>query len=333
MNRENKVSKMFSLARAAKITGYSQGHLNFLIRSKKLKGIKAGRNWVTSREWIEEYLQEYPNQKTGQIDKTSTAKHDLKPESQDKIHEISLDSSAWDSELPPRIHRKSGILFQDVNLLNLKNLLLKVKPRYFAISALALFLIIAGFNSDVWASQAWEKLTQIPVVGKIIEKTALKLEPISQFIAYLISNTGKKIANNQYFSHFASITVSPLSSLSQSLKSTLATTYLKLAEFLIPEYSLTSSSVPIRSSSIKQTVSQLPSTTQQQEQPPISVSERIIVQQQQSQPTNKLIITEKVTQVTQVTETIASADLTNLNEDLNNLDQEIDDLSSQIIKK
>lgn len=45
-----------SLGEAAKLTNYSQEYISLLCRQKKLKGTKIGRNWVTTKEWIENYV-------------------------------------------------------------------------------------------------------------------------------------------------------------------------------------------------------------------------------------------------------------------------------------
>jgi hypothetical protein len=46
-----------SLKEASEYSGYSQDYLNLRIRQGKLKGVKIGRNWVTKKEWIDEYKQ------------------------------------------------------------------------------------------------------------------------------------------------------------------------------------------------------------------------------------------------------------------------------------
>ena len=43
--------------KAAKLTGYAPGHLNSLVRKKKLKAEKIGRNWNTRKEWVDEFLE------------------------------------------------------------------------------------------------------------------------------------------------------------------------------------------------------------------------------------------------------------------------------------
>jgi len=45
-----------SLNEAAKHCDYSQEYLSLRIRQGKLRGKKFARNWVTKKEWLEEYL-------------------------------------------------------------------------------------------------------------------------------------------------------------------------------------------------------------------------------------------------------------------------------------
>lgn len=48
--------KYISLAEAAKLTNYSQDYISLLCRQGKLKAQKLGRNWVTTREWVRNYV-------------------------------------------------------------------------------------------------------------------------------------------------------------------------------------------------------------------------------------------------------------------------------------
>ncbi|MFA7171518.1 MAG: hypothetical protein WC180_06010 [Candidatus Paceibacterota bacterium] len=48
--------KFISLAAAAKMTNYSQDYISLLCRQGKLKAEKLGRNWVTTKEWLYEYV-------------------------------------------------------------------------------------------------------------------------------------------------------------------------------------------------------------------------------------------------------------------------------------
>lgn len=45
-----------SLKEAADYSGYSQDYLSLRARQNKLKALKIARNWVTSKEWIDDYL-------------------------------------------------------------------------------------------------------------------------------------------------------------------------------------------------------------------------------------------------------------------------------------
>ena len=57
------VNDLISLSEASDICGLTSGHLNYLVRIKKLRGIKLGRNWFTTREALGNYLK--TNRKSG----------------------------------------------------------------------------------------------------------------------------------------------------------------------------------------------------------------------------------------------------------------------------
>ena len=48
--------KYISLAEAAKLTNYSQDYISLLCRRGKMKGEKLGRNWFTTKEWLDDYI-------------------------------------------------------------------------------------------------------------------------------------------------------------------------------------------------------------------------------------------------------------------------------------
>jgi hypothetical protein len=54
----NKNLKYISLQEAIKYCNYSQEYLSLRARQGKLKSRKLGRNWVTTKEWLKEYLKE-----------------------------------------------------------------------------------------------------------------------------------------------------------------------------------------------------------------------------------------------------------------------------------
>lgn len=55
-NRDN--NKYISLQEATKFCNYSQDYLSLRARQKKLKAKKIGRNWMTTKEWVDEYSKE-----------------------------------------------------------------------------------------------------------------------------------------------------------------------------------------------------------------------------------------------------------------------------------
>ena len=60
-NKNNNLNqKIISLQDASVYSGYSQKYLNLRARQGKLKAFKAGRNWMTSKEWVDEFLGRTP---------------------------------------------------------------------------------------------------------------------------------------------------------------------------------------------------------------------------------------------------------------------------------
>ena len=48
--------ELWSLAEGAKKYGVSHSYLRFLIFKKKLKAVRVGRNWATSKQWLDEFF-------------------------------------------------------------------------------------------------------------------------------------------------------------------------------------------------------------------------------------------------------------------------------------
>ncbi|MFH1180978.1 MAG: hypothetical protein V1705_01045, partial [bacterium] len=61
MGSRNSESEYISLQDATKYCGYSQEYLSLRARQQKLKAVKFGRNWVTKKEWLLEYLRTAEN--------------------------------------------------------------------------------------------------------------------------------------------------------------------------------------------------------------------------------------------------------------------------------
>lgn len=49
---------LIPLSEAATLSGFSQDHLGLLARRGRLKARKIGRNWVTTRAAVEEYMRD-----------------------------------------------------------------------------------------------------------------------------------------------------------------------------------------------------------------------------------------------------------------------------------
>lgn len=58
-NETKNKSDYISLKEATKYCNYSQDYLSLRARQGKLKAVKIGRNWVTKKEWVEQYLKEF----------------------------------------------------------------------------------------------------------------------------------------------------------------------------------------------------------------------------------------------------------------------------------
>ena len=52
----NSLKKVISLNQAAKISGYTQDYLGFLVRKGEIKGTKKGGTWFTTEEEVKNYL-------------------------------------------------------------------------------------------------------------------------------------------------------------------------------------------------------------------------------------------------------------------------------------
>jgi len=53
---EKEKDNFISLSEATKYCDYSQAYLNLRVRQGKLKAVKFGRNWMTKKKWIEDYV-------------------------------------------------------------------------------------------------------------------------------------------------------------------------------------------------------------------------------------------------------------------------------------
>jgi excisionase family DNA binding protein len=53
---DEELKDFVSLSQASSIFGLSADHLRRLVEKEKIWGIKIGRNWITSRQAVQEYV-------------------------------------------------------------------------------------------------------------------------------------------------------------------------------------------------------------------------------------------------------------------------------------
>ena len=58
MNVSDSKNNYISLREAAKYCSYSQDYLKLRARQGKFRAVKIGRNWVTTKEWLKDYLRQ-----------------------------------------------------------------------------------------------------------------------------------------------------------------------------------------------------------------------------------------------------------------------------------
>lgn len=68
--------KYLSLSEVAALTPYSSSYLSFLARKGKLRSVKNGDTWFTTREWVLDYMNfisEHPQKNSSQKEKTAAS--------------------------------------------------------------------------------------------------------------------------------------------------------------------------------------------------------------------------------------------------------------------
>jgi hypothetical protein len=112
MIKENS-EKYISLMDATKLCGYSQEYLSLRARRGKLKSVKQGRNWVTTKEWLDEY-----------IEKTESYKKELAKKNRDKEYFFKIKTAPF--VLDKKIFEKPISVFVPQE----KNMKTEVKEKY-----------------------------------------------------------------------------------------------------------------------------------------------------------------------------------------------------------
>jgi len=366
--------KYISLIEASKLCSYSQGYLSLRARQGKLKAVKLGRNWVTTQEWLREYIEEVQGQIKGEEKKfipdislqeaaklCSYSQEYLSLRArQGKLKAVKLGrnwvtTQEWlreytgeikcedeEEKFIPEVKPKAPVLVKEIKK-PIYSYIQKVispfvqkfcQPKFILSSALIILLLISSIL--FFSPQARTSLIN---TGEGIANFVFSQKQNITNLPYYLSKAPEKISQAiqeapaslaESFSQFNQKLSQKITVTSQAIKSKLGDSYIKLAEFFIPGYSL-------EPSFLRMPEQLLPGQRNiiKVEMP---VIQEIVEQVQEITPqiTTKEVtreLTREVSQVTQVTETIQSTDLAQLNQDINLLSQRITDLGSQISSK
>ena len=153
-----------SLQKATKYCPYSQDYLSLRARQGKLKSIKIGRNWVTTKEWIEEYLEkakEYNNNKNSRVIKTAAPPENL------PITEKTLsDIVTTETNINPSLERASlGIAFALICLLLITGIALGKDSIKTTFKDLNPYVIAINLKVDSTLSKGTEGIKAVAFYG------------------------------------------------------------------------------------------------------------------------------------------------------------------------
>jgi hypothetical protein len=60
IRRAAQQNKELTCIQAAKLTGYTSDHISLMLRRRKLRGKKKGRDWFVEAQSLHDYIQENP---------------------------------------------------------------------------------------------------------------------------------------------------------------------------------------------------------------------------------------------------------------------------------
>lgn len=163
MLRGKSKSEYISLREAAKYCEYSQEYLSLRARQGKLKAIKFGRNWVTKREWLEEYIRKVKAQK------------EIKPSPQKDLPV----GEGWPFGFP-----KIKLPQIDLSFIT-KYITLEPKRRFGFVVVLTLVLLMGSF---VWGKESLQ-MVSVEIASRVREITKHFNEGMSVVIKNISSFT------------------------------------------------------------------------------------------------------------------------------------------------
>jgi len=95
-------SDFISLKAATQYCDYSQEYLSLRARQKKLKAVKLGRNWATTREWLREYSKKSEEYKKGVYG--NRVSRELAPPTNLPLY--APDADMWEDNRPQEVARQ-----------------------------------------------------------------------------------------------------------------------------------------------------------------------------------------------------------------------------------
>ncbi len=218
-----------SLQKATKYCPYSQDYLSLRARQRKLKSIKIGRNWVTTKEWIEEYLEkakEYNNNKNSRVIKTVVPPENL-PITEKILSDIVIPES---NKVLPLSKIRLGFTFALIFILlttgitfgkdSIKNVFEDINPYVTTMNQRVDVRVVSSWQ---WAQEGVQKLGQTIDKGIIRGWTGINkmTKTIGQVGDSLLRGTAKSFEESfgivsKDVSYLTKITVSALGKIVES---------------------------------------------------------------------------------------------------------------------
>ena len=212
-----------SLKNAAELCSYSQDYLSLRARQGKLKAMKIGRNWMTTQEWLDDYVIKANDYNTEHVNKRSVSKNikkDIKKESvlkkipdfgkgiESALIKVEKNALGLKNNLLNQLAKVKNIAEKyigtsidkglSVSINPMKPKLNPIKPKLALSAALISFMLIGSFfafNPQARASVsnlAQKSVSKIIDSGRGIAEFVFKQ---GQNISLLVENTKKSSGN------------------------------------------------------------------------------------------------------------------------------------------
>ena len=193
-------SQYISLQEATNYCDYSQEYLSLRIRQGKLRGKKFARNWVTKKEWLEEYLKEVREHNYNSVKNNFKYRH----------RENFIGLSKKDFPVPEGFFVTQESVREKVFILPALN----VKKLSFALLTVAFLMVISAtiFSPSLFQKKEIGQELTATTAREILQKTSEIFQKYGQWlgenigsrfvkikthIAYLLNPEKKSLAENE----------------------------------------------------------------------------------------------------------------------------------------